>query len=90
MEDDCFPLDISAKIESIDLFFPLESFSSFLAGLFPREYLESMSQVLAEDCSDVFASTLTAFSTASSQESRFLPRASKWARMEGLRPSRKY
>ena len=88
MEDDCFPLDVSAGVELVDLFF--ESFSSLLAALFPRGHLESMSRVLAGDCSDAFASALTAFSTASSQESRSLPRASNWARMEGLRPSRKY
>ena len=90
MEDDCFPLDVSAGTESVDLFFPLESFSSFLVGLFPQEHLESMSRVLAEDCSNIFASALTAFSTASFQESRFLPRVSNWARTEGLRPSRNY
>ena len=88
MEEDCFPLDVSAEAESVDLFF--ESFSSFLAGLFPQGYLESISRILEEDCSNAFASALTAFSTASSQESRSLPRASNWARTEGLRPSRKY
>ena len=76
MEDNCFPLDVSAGTESIDLFFLLKSFSSFLAGLFPREHLESISRVLAEDCSNTFTSALTAFLTASSQESRSLPRAS--------------
>ena len=49
MEEDCFPLDVSAKGESLDLFFLLESFSSFSAGLFPLEHLESMSRVLAKD-----------------------------------------
>ena len=71
MEDNCFPLDVSAGVNSVDLFF--ESFSSLLVGLFPQEHLESMSQVLAGDCSNAFASALTAFSTASSQESRSLP-----------------
>ena len=69
MEEDCFLLDISAKGELMDLFFSPESFSSFLAGLFPRGHLESMSQILEEDCSNAFTSALTAFSTASSQES---------------------
>ena len=81
---------MSTRTESVDLFFPLEFFSSFLAGLFPRGHLESMSQVLAEDCSNAFASVLTAFLTASSQESRFLPWASNWARTESLRLFRKY
>ena len=49
MEEDCFPLDVSAEGESVDLFFPLKSLSSFLAGLFPLGHLESMSRVLAED-----------------------------------------
>ena len=70
MEKDCFPLDVLVEGESMDLFFPLESFSSFLAGLFPLGHLESMSRVLAEDWSIAFASALTAFSTASSQEFR--------------------
>ena len=66
MKDDCFPLDVSAKGELVDLFFPPESFSSFLAGLFSRGHLEFMLQVLAEDCSNAFTSALTVFSTASS------------------------
>ena len=90
MENDCFPLDVSAGKESVDLFFPLESFSSFPVGLFSRGHLESMLWVLADDCSNVFASALTAFSTVSSQEFRSLPWASNWARMKGLRPFRKY
>ena len=90
MEDNCFPLDVSAGTESVDLFFPLESFSSFLAGLLSQGHLKSMSRVLAEDCSNAFASALTAFSTASFQESRSLSQASNWARIEGLRPSRKH
>ena len=74
----------------MDLFFISESFSSFLAGRFPREHRESMSRILEEDCNNAFTSTLTVFSTASSQESWFRPRVSNWARMEGLRPSWKY
>ena len=88
MEDDCFPLDMSAGVESVDLFF--ESFSSLLAGLFSRGHFESMSRVLAGDCSNVFAFALTVFLTASSQESRSLPQASNWAQIEDFRPSRKY
>ena len=88
MEDNCFPLDMSAGVVLVDLFFPLESFSSFF--LFFRGHLESMLRVLEEDCSIDFASALTAFSTASSQESRSRPRASNWAWMEGLRSFRKY
>ena len=65
---------MSAGVELVDLFF--ESFSSLLAGLFSWEHLESMSRVLAGDCNDAFAFALTAFLTASSQESRFLLRAS--------------
>ena len=49
MEKDYFSLDVSAEGELVDLFFPLESLSSFLAGLFPLGHLESMSRVLAED-----------------------------------------
>ena len=89
-ENDCFPLDVLARLESVDLFFPPESFSSFLAGLFPRRQLESMSQVIARDCSDAFASALTDFLTASFQKSRSLLWTSNWAQMEGLRSFRKY
>ena len=66
MEDVCFPLDMSAGAELVDLFFPPESFSSFLATLFPLGHLESMSQIMEKDWSITFASALTAFSTASS------------------------
>ena len=66
MEEDYFPLDVSAEEESVDLFFLLESFSSFLAGLFPLGHLESMLRVLAEDWSIAFTFALTAFSMASS------------------------
>ena len=90
MEEDCFPLDVSAKEVSVDLFFPLESFSSFLAGLFPLGHFESMLRVLARDWSIGFTSALTAFSTASSQEFRSRLQASIWARTEGFRPSRKH
>ena len=90
MEKDSFLLDVSAEGELVDLFFLLESLSSFLASLFPLGHLESMSRVLAEDWSIAFASALTAFSTASSQESSSLPWASNWTRMEGLRPFQKY
>ena len=90
VKENCFPLDVLAEGESMDLFFPPEFFSSFLAGLFPLGYLESMSGVLAEDWSIAFASTLTVFSTASSQKFRSRLRASIWARTEGFRPSRKY
>ena len=76
MEEDCFPLDVSAEGESVDLFFLLESLSSFLAGLLPLGHLESMSRVLAEDWSIAFASALMVFLTASSQESRSWPQAS--------------
>ena len=72
----------------MDLFF--QSFLSFLTGLFLWGHLESMLGILEEDCSNVFAFALTVFSTTSSQESRSLPRASNWARTEGLRSSRKY
>ena len=90
MENDCFLLDVLARTESMDLFFPPEFFSSFLAGLFPCGHLESMARVLAEDYSNAFASPLTAFLSASFQESKSLSRVSNWAQTEGLRPSRKY
>ena len=90
VEDDCFPLDVSARVESIDVFFLPESLSFFSAGLFSRRHLESMSRVLAGDCNDALASALMAFLTASSQESRSLPRASNWTRIESFRPSQKY
>ena len=90
VEEDCFLLDVSTKGELVDLFFPLESFPSFLLGLFPLGHLESMSRVLAEDWSIAFASTLTAFSMTSSQEFRSWLWTSIWARTEGFRPSRKY
>ena len=73
----------------MDLVLP-ESFSSFIAGLFPWGHFESISRVPEGGCSNAFASASTAFSTASSQEFSSRPRASNCARMEGLRPSRKY
>ena len=88
MEDDCFLLDVLAETELINLFFPPESFSFFF--LFSRGHLESMSQVLKEDCSIAFTSALTIFLTASSQESSFQPQALNWAQTEGFRHSRKY
>ena len=90
MEDVCFPLDVSAGAESVDLFFPPESFSPFLASLFPLGHLESMLRVMEKDWSIAFVSALTAFSMASSQESRSRLRVSIWARTEGFRPSRKH
>ena len=88
MEDDCFSLDVSAGVDLVDLFFPPESFSFFFP--FPWGHLVSMLQVFEKDYSIAFASTLTAFLTASSQESRPWSWASNWARIEGLRPFRKY
>ena len=90
MEEDCFPLNVLAEGESVDLFFPLESFSSFLADLFPLGHLESMSWVLVEDWSIAFASALTTFFTASSHEFKSRLQASTWAWTEGLRSSRKH
>ena len=66
MENDCFPLDMSAEAELVYLFFLPESFLSFLTGLFPWGHLESMSRVLEEDCSNAFTFALTVFLTASS------------------------
>ena len=85
MENNYFPLDISAGAELVDLFFP-ESFSSFFADLFPRRHLESISQVLENDWSNVFASTLTVFSTNFFQKFSSQPHASNWAWIESLRP----
>ena len=76
MEDVYYPQDVLVGAESVDLFFLPESFSSFLAGLFPWEHLESMSRVLEEDWSIAFASTLMAFSTAFFQKFRSQPRTS--------------
>ena len=67
MEKDCVLLDVSAEGELVDLFFPLEFFSSFLVGLFPLRLLKSMSRVLEENWSFAFAFALTAFSTSSSK-----------------------
>ena len=75
MEDHCFLLDVSEKAELVNLFFP-GSFSSFFVGLYPQRHLESISQVLKNDSRIVFASTLTVFSTGSSQECRYRPQAS--------------
>ena len=61
MEENCFLLDVSAEGELVDLFFPPESFFSFLVGRFPRGHRESMLRILEEDCSNAFVSTLTAF-----------------------------
>ena len=90
MEDICFPRDVLVGAELVDLFFPSKSFFSFLAGLFLRKHLESMLQVLEEDWSIAFVSALTAFSMASSQESRSQSRVSNWAQTEGFRSSRKH
>ena len=67
---------MSARAELVDLFFQPEFFSFFLVGLFLCGHLESMLQVLEEDCNNVFAFTLTVFLTASFQESRSRPQAS--------------
>ena len=85
MEDDCFLLDVLAEAESVDLFFP-ESFSSFFVSLFPWRHLESILQVLKDDWSNAFIFGLTAFSTASFQESSSRPRTSNWAQMQDFRP----
>lgn len=83
------PTGTSAEGKLVDLVFS-ESFSSFLAGLFPWEHLESILWVLEDDCSNVFTSALTAFSTASFQESKSRPRTSNWAQTESFKPSQKY
>ena len=72
MKDDYFLLDVLAEAELVDLFFP-ESFSFLFTGLLPWEHLESILRMLEDDWSIAFASTLTAFSTASSQEFRSWP-----------------
>ena len=87
VEKNCFPLDVSIEGELVDLFFLSKSFSFFLIGLFSWGHLESMSRILEEDYNNAFASPLTAFSTASFQESWFWPRLSNWARTEGFRSS---
>ena len=89
VEDDCFPLDMSIGAELIDLFFS-KSLTSFFAGLFPQGHLESILQVLEDDWSIVFASMLTAFSTAFFQKSRSRPQTSNWARTEDFRSSKNY
>ena len=68
VEDDCFPLDVLIGVDLIDLFFP-KSFSSFFAGLFPREYFKSIMRVFEDNCSNAFISILMAFIMASSQKS---------------------
>ena len=81
-----FALGMSAEGESAVLVF-LESFFSFLAGLFPQGHFESISRVLEDDCNNAFFSALTAFSMASFQESSSWPQAFNRVRIEGLRPS---
>ena len=90
VEEDYFLLDVSAEGESVDLFFLLESFSSFIVGLFFLGYPESMLRVLEGDWSITFAFALTAFSTTSFQEFRSWARASNWARIEGFRSFMKH
>ena len=68
----------------------LKSFSSFFADLLLWGHLKSISRILKNDFSNTFASSLTAFSTTSSQESSSWPRASNWAQIKDFRPSRKY
>ena len=58
------PTGTSAERKSADLVLP-ESFSSFLASLFSWGHLESILWVLEDDCSNVFISALTIFSTTS-------------------------
>ena len=89
VKNNCYLLNMSARAESLNLFF-LPEFFSFLAGLFSWGYLESISRVLEDDCSNAFAFVLTAFSTTSSQKSKFRPRVSNWAQTEGLRPFQNY
>ena len=89
MKNDCFLLNMSAGAELVDLSFP-ESFSYFFTGLFPWKHLESILRVLEDDWSIVFTFALTAFFTASFQESRSRPWVSNWAEIEGLRASRRH
>ena len=63
VEDDCFLLDVSARAELVNLFFP-ESLSSFFADLFLWRHLEFILRVLKNSWSIAFASI---FSTASSK-----------------------
>ena len=88
VEDDYFSLDVSAEAESVDLFFLLESFSSFF--FFSQGHLESILQVLEDDYSIAFASALTTFLTASSQESKSWPWVSNWAWTKSLKHFQKY
>ena len=90
VEEDCFPLNVSAEGESVDLFFLLESFSSFLVGLFPLGHFKSMLRVLAQDYSITFVSALTAFFTTSFQEFKSGLGVSIWARIEGFRSCKKH
>ena len=56
-----------------------EFFSLFFASIFSLRHLESISQVLETDCSNVFAFTLTPFLMVSFQESSSWSRTSNYA-----------
>ena len=90
VEDVCFPLDVSAGAVLVDLFFPPESFSTFLADLFPWIYLESMSRILEKDWKIAFTFALTTFSMASSQEFISQLQVSNWAQIKGFRLTKKH
>ena len=89
LEDICFSRSTTAGRMSTDLFFSA-SLSSFFTSLYLRRHLALISRVLKDDCSNAFASTLTAFLKAFSQESNSWPQASNCTQMENLRPLRKY
>lgn len=79
------PLGVSTEEMLVDLVFP-ESLFSFFIGLFSWGHLKSILQVLEADCSNVFASKLTAFLTISSLKSSSRPRVCNFAQIEGFRP----
>lgn len=64
MENNYFLLDVSARAESMDFFFP-EFFFCFFMGMFPWGHLESILRVLEDDCRNVFAFVLIVFSMVS-------------------------
>ena len=65
-------------------------FFLFFCRLYPQENFELILRVYEDGCSNVFASTITAFSTASSQKSNSWSWVSNCTRMEAFRFFWKY
>lgn len=86
---DYFPLIISKRRKSADLFF-LVFLSSFFASLSLRKHLSSIFQMPKSGCSNIFISILTTFLIASSQKSNSWLQIFNYAQINGFRFSQRY